>query len=148
MCIRDRIQRASYTTASSAASSGSGWGSAVRWATAKAADPGVRYVWGGNGPSGYDCSGFTQNAFAQAGKELPRNSKAQYAAARQYVSLDNLQVGDLVFWSSNGSASGIHHVAMYIGDGKIAHARNPQMGVAVTDVDYSPWGMMGTAARY
>ncbi|SFV25094.1 C40 family peptidase [Micrococcus terreus] len=138
------IQRASYTTASS----GSGWGSAVRWATAKAADPGVRYVWGGNGPSGYDCSGFTQNAFAQAGKELPRNSKAQYAAARQYVSLDNLQVGDLVFWSSNGSASGIHHVAMYIGDGKIAHARNPQMGVAVTDVDYSPWGMMGTAARY
>ncbi|MCT2090214.1 NlpC/P60 family protein [Micrococcus terreus] len=142
------IQRASYTTASSAASSGSGWGSAVRWATAKAADPGVRYVWGGNGPSGYDCSGFTQNAFAQAGKELPRNSKAQYAAARQYVSLDNLQVGDLVFWSSNGSASGIHHVAMYIGDGKIAHARNPQMGVAVTDVDYSPWGMMGTAARY
>ncbi|WP_413543565.1 C40 family peptidase [Citricoccus nitrophenolicus] len=120
----------------------------MQWATAKAADPGVGYVWGGNGPTGYDCSGFTQNAFAQAGIELPRNSKAQYAAASQYVSLDNLQVGDLVFWSNNGSASGIYHVAMYIGDGKIAHARNPQMGVAVTDVDYSPWNMMGTAARY
>ena len=139
-----QIQRASYTTASS----GTGWGSAVRWATAKAADPGVRYVWGGNGPSGYDCSGFTQNALAQAGKKLPRNSKAQYAAARQYVSVDNLQVGDLVFWSNNGSASGIYHVAMYIGNGKIAHARNPQMGVTITDVDYSPWNMMGTAARY
>ncbi len=37
---------------------------------------------------------------------------------------------------------------MYIGDGQIAHARNPQMGVAVTAVDYSPWNMMGTAARY
>lgn len=139
------IQRASYSTASS---SSNGWGAAVQWATAKAADPSVGYVWGGNGPTGYDCSGFTQNAFAQAGIELPRNSKAQYAAASQYVSLDSLQVGDLVFWSNNGSASGIYHVAMYIGDGKIAHARNPQMGVAVTDVDYSPWNMMGTAARY
>ncbi len=37
---------------------------------------------------------------------------------------------------------------MYIGDGQIAHARNPQMGVAVTAVDYSPWNMMGTTARY
>jgi len=37
---------------------------------------------------------------------------------------------------------------MYIGDGQIAHARNPQMGVAVTAVDYSPWNTMGTAARY
>ncbi|MGM0780742.1 MAG: C40 family peptidase [Actinomycetota bacterium] len=139
------IQRASYSTASS---SSTGWGAAVQWATAKAADPGVGYVWGGNGPTGYDCSGFIQNAFAQADIELPLNSKAQYAAASQYVSLDDLQVGDLVFWSNNGSASGIYHVAMYIGDGQIAHARNPQMGVAVTAVDYSPWNMMGTAARY
>lgn len=39
-------------------------------------------------------------------------------------------------------------MAMYIDDGQIAHARNPQRGVAVTAVDYSPWNMMGTAARY
>ncbi|NUL44086.1 C40 family peptidase [Cellulosimicrobium funkei] len=139
------IQRTSYTTASS---SSTGWAGAVQWATAKAADSSVGYVWGGNGPTGYDCSGFTQNAYAQAGIDIPRNSKAQYAAANQYVSLDNLQVGDLVAWSNNGAASGIYHIAMYIGDGQIAHARNPQMGVAVTDVDYSPWNMMGTAARY
>jgi cell wall-associated NlpC family hydrolase len=82
------------------------------------------------------------------GAELPRNSKDQYAVASQCVSLDNLQVGDLVFWSNSGSASGIHHVAMYTGDGQIAHARNPQMGVAVNAVDYSPWNMMGPAARY
>nr|WDS95970.1 hypothetical protein mcr_00006 [Micrococcus sp.] len=82
------------------------------------------------------------------GVELPRNSKAQSAAASQYVSLDNRKVGHLVFWSNGGSASGIHHVAMYIDDSQIAHARNPQMGVAMTTVDYSPWNMMGTAARY
>ena len=121
----------------------------MQWATAKAADPGVGYVWGGNGPTGYDCSGFIQNAFAQADIELPLNSKAQYAAASQYVSLTTSRS---VTWSSGPTTArppgSTYHVAMYIGDGQIAHARNPQMGVAVTAVDYSPWNTMGTAARY
>ena len=140
------IERTSSITPMS--STGTGWGTAVQWAIDKANDPSVYYSWGGNGPTAYDCSGFTKSVFAQAGVDIPRTSKTQYAAAQQYVSLDNLQVGDLVFWSNNGSASGIYHVAVYIGDGQIAHARNPQMGVAVTAVDYSPYNMMGTAARY
>ncbi len=138
-------QLASYT--SSASSYGS-YGAAVDWAVATANDPSVGYAYGGNGPSFYDCSGFTQNAFARVGVDLPRTSGAQYASAHQYVGLDELQVGDLVFWSNNGHSSGIYHVAMYIGDGKIAHARNYTEGVSVTDVDYSPWNMLGTAARY
>ncbi len=141
------IQRASLTTASSTTATGAN-AVAAQWATAKANDPNTYYAWGGNGPYGFDCSGLTQQAFAAAGKSIPRGSAAQYAGASQYVSLDNLQVGDLVFWSNNGSASGIYHVAVYIGDGKIAHARNPASGVSVTDVDYSPWNMLGTAARY
>ena len=62
--------------------------------------------------------------------------------------MGNLRVGDLVFWSNNGSGSGVYHVAVYIGDGKIAHARNPKMGVSVTSLNYSPTNMLGTAVRY
>ncbi|QCU79176.1 NlpC/P60 family protein [Citricoccus sp. SGAir0253] len=137
-----------YQLASYSTSSATGWQADVaQWAAAKAADPSVYYSWGGNGPTAYDCSGYTQQAFAQAGKSIPRTSSAQFYGGQQ-VSMSNLQVGDLVFWSNNGSGSGVYHVAIYIGDGKIAHARNPQMGVAVTDLDYSPWNMMSTAVRY
>ncbi len=139
------IQRASYTAPATATGSNA---AAVNYAAAKGTDPNTYYSWGGNGPYGFDCSGLMQQAFAAAGKSIPRGSGAQYAGASQHVSLDNLKVGDLVFWSNNGSASGIYHVAMYIGDGKIAHARNPSSGVSITAVDYSPWNMLGTAARY
>lgn len=139
---------ATYQLASYSSSAAGSYGAAADWAVGTAGDPSVGYAYGGNGPTAYDCSGFTQSAFAQAGVDLPRTSGAQYAGASQYVGLDELQVGDLVFWSNNGSASGIYHVAVYVGDGKIAHARNYTEGVSVTDVDYSPWNMLGTAARY
>lgn len=142
------VQRASYSS-SSASSAASGWkADAAQWAAAKAADPSVHYSYGAQGSSrAFDCSSFTQAAFAQAGKSIPRTSGAQYAGG-QKVSLGNAQVGDLVFWSNNGSGSGVYHVAVYIGDGKIAHARNSTVGVAVTDLNYSPSNMLGTAVRY
>jgi cell wall-associated NlpC family hydrolase len=139
---------ATYQLASYSTTSASGWRADVaQWAAGKAADPSVYYSFGGNGPYGFDCSGFTQKAFAQAGKSIPRNSSAQFAGG-QKVSMGNLRVGDLVFWSNNGSGSGVYHVAVYIGDGKIAHARNPKMGVSVTGLNYSPTNMLGTAVRY
>ena len=110
-------------------------------------NPSSYYAWGGNGPSGFDCSGLTQQAMAQAGISIPRRAGDQYLAAKSYVPISQAQPGDLVFYA-NQSTGRIYHVAMYIGNGKIAHARNPQMGVTITDVDYSPWNMMGTAARY
>ncbi|MDI3329767.1 MAG: NlpC/P60 family protein [Micrococcus sp.] len=137
-----------YQLASYSTTAASGWrGDVAQWAAAKAANPSVYYSWGGNGPYGFDCSGFTQKAFAQAGKSIPRGSSAQFSGG-QKVSLSNVRVGDLVFWSNNGSGSGVYHVAVYIGDGKIAHARNPKMGVSVTDLHYSPTNMLGTAVRY
>lgn len=131
------------------ATSTSSWkGTAAGWARSKANSSATYYAWGGNGPNGYDCSGFTTGAFAAAGKSLPRTSRTQYTAADSYTSLGNIQVGDLVFWSSNGAASGIYHVAIYIGDGKIAHARNASSGVSVTSLNYSPYNMLKTAARF
>ena len=130
------------------ASTGSNMSAAVNWAVNKTNESGTYYSWGGNGPKGYDCSGFTSAAFAQAGKSLPRQSKAQYGAAKQYVSLNNLRPGDLVFWSNNGQQSGIYHVAIYIGNGQIAHARNPSTGITITGLHYSPWNMMSVGGRY
>ena len=131
-----------------AASAGSNMSGAVNWAVNKTKESGTFYSWGGNGPKGYDCSGFTSAAFAQSGKSLPRQSKAQYGAAKQYVSLNNLRPGDLVFWSNNGAQSGIYHVAIYIGNGQIAHARNPSTGITVTGLHYSPYNMLSVGGRY
>lgn len=140
------VQTASAT---SAAPSSGGMGAAAQQAIS-IANSGAGYSLGSEGPSAYDCSALTQTAMADAGVDLPRTSGAQFSGASQHVSLDNLQVGDLVFWSSNGSASGIYHVAMYVGDGQIAQARNPSAGISVDSLDhYMEYNApMGTAARY
>lgn len=80
---------------------------------------GKPYIWGGTGPSGYDCSGLTGAAWRTAGVSLPRTSQAQFGAGRA-VSTSNLQPGDLVFYYS-----GITHVGIYAGGGQIVHASRP-----------------------
>ena len=137
------IQTASTTSGTSSS------GHAAADAAVDIVESGVSYQYGATGPSAYDCSGLTSAAFAEAGIDLPRTTSAQYEAGEK-VSLDNLQAGDLVFWSSNGSASGIYHVAVYVGDGQIAQARNPQSGVSIDSLDsysqHSP--PLETAVRY
>ena len=72
---------------------------------------------------GFDCSGFMEYVFHQgAGLRLSSTSRSQYADGPR-VPISQLKAGDMVFWSSSSrTASGIHHVALYIGDGKIAEA--------------------------
>lgn len=119
---------------------------AASWATAKAQSSSSYYLYGGNGPNGYDCSGFIIGAFAAGGKDgLPRRAADQYKAADSYVPLSQVQVGDLVYWSSGGS---VYHIALYVGNGKIAHARNPNEGVSITSINYSPYNMLSVAGRY
>lgn len=78
--------------------------------TAALSKQGTPYVWGGTSTGGFDCSGFTQWAYRQAGVELPRLAQDQDTAGRQ-VSQADLQPGDLAVWSG--------HVAMYIGNGQL-----------------------------
>lgn len=80
--------------------------------------------------NGADCSGFTQSVYKHFGIDLPRNPVAQ-ASVGKYVSINNIQPGDLVFYSGNGSKS-ITHVAIYVGNNKIIHARTPAKGIGVT----------------
>ena len=105
-------------------------GAAVDYALAQVGDA---YVWGAAGPDGFDCSGLTMMAWAQAGVSLPHSSSMQMSSGTP-VSQSQLQPGDLVFYYSP-----VSHVGIYIGDGKIAHAANPSTGVEVTSLNVMPY---------
>lgn len=98
---------------------------AIAFAKAQLGKP---YLWGGTGPDAYDCSGLMLRAWQSAGIQLPRVAVDQYFAGRP-VSVTNLRRGDLIFWSYNGQPSGIHHVALYIGNGTFIEA--PHTGAYV-----------------
>ncbi|SNS03908.1 Cell wall-associated hydrolase, NlpC family [Geodermatophilus saharensis] len=99
---------------------------AVETALAQLGDP---YVWGSSGPDGFDCSGLTQYAYAAAGISLPHSSKAQSTMGTP-VSRAELLPGDIVYFYSP-----VSHVGIYIGDGRMVHARTFGQPVAVTSVD-------------
>lgn len=88
---------------------------------------GGKYVWGGASPkTSFDCSGYTQWAYKQAGLKLPRTAAQQYLATER-VNPAELIPGDLVFFSYG---KGISHVGIYIGDGKMMNAQNSGIKIA------------------
>jgi cell wall-associated NlpC family hydrolase len=93
---------------------------------------GKPYVWGATGPSSFDCSGLTQAAWRSAGVALPRTTYTQINAG-QRVSRSQLAPGDLLFFYS-----GITHVGLYIGDGRMIHAPRPGAPVRIAPIDQMP----------
>lgn len=83
---------------------------------------GSQYLWGGNGPNAFDCSGLTKFAYAAAGVQLPRVAVDQYRVGKP-VAQNELLPGDLVFYDDGtGNPAAIHHVGMYVGEGKMVDA--------------------------
>lgn len=96
---------------------------------------GTPYQWGATGPDEFDCSGLTSWAYARAGITIPRTSRQQFTAGRA-VSLDALQPGDLLFYDDGtGNPATIHHVAMYVGDGRMVDAPTEGQVVDVRDIE-------------
>jgi len=92
---------------------------------------GIPYAYGGTTTSGLDCSGFTSKVFSDLGIKLNRTSGSQYQQGTA-VAKNDLQVGDLLFFNTSGS--GISHVAIYIGDGKMIHSQTDK-GVSYSNVN-------------
>lgn len=90
---------------------------------------GAPYHLGGDTQAGIDCSGLTRAVYARFGCTLPRQSKLQ-AACGTPVAQDQLQAGDLVFFSTD-RPQGINHVALYLGQGMILHSTSRRGGVVV-----------------
>ncbi|MET8867481.1 C40 family peptidase [Nonomuraea sp. NPDC004580] len=103
-------------------------GKAVAVAKKQIGDP---YRYGGTGPGSFDCSGLVQFAWKKAGVKLPRVASSQFVRTRKKVSWRDLKPGDLMFFS------GLGHVGMYVGKGKMIHS--PRTGERVRIDKLSGW---------
>jgi len=92
---------------------------------------GVRYVYGGNTPSGFDCSGYTRWVFAKVGVQLPRTAASQAWMGRRDA---DPHIGDLVFWNQPAT-----HVGIYIGNGMFIAAPHTGTSVRIAPLYGSPY---------
>lgn len=93
---------------------------------------GVPYVWGGDQPTGWDCSGFTQYVMKENGITLPRTAAEQYATGTP-VDKSNLKPGDLVFFTTY--KPGASHVGFYMGNNQFIHASSVAKQVTISSLD-------------
>lgn len=103
---------------------------AVRYMLSQVGDP---YSYSANPPKSWDCSKLTAAAWGQSGVGLTALSYRQWDQTRR-VPVSQIRPGDLVFYFGKGA----HHVAMYIGNGKMVSASNPDDGVEIIDF-LGPW---------
>lgn len=100
------------------------------------------YVFGGTSlTDGIDCSAFVQQVYKKYGINVSRTSRDQYAQCKK-ISASQLQPGDLVFYAYDDGY--IHHVAMYIGNGQIIHAKGVDSGIVITNMDFETVYACGT----
>jgi hypothetical protein len=100
---------------------------------------GKPYIWGGNGPVGYDCSGLTLNSWQHgAGVGFARVANDQYHTAGNPVALNQMAAGDLVFWGSNTADwTTVYHAGIYVGGNRIVESTGDHVQLNLI----SQWGM-------
>lgn len=95
---------------------------------------GTPYVYGGNGPENFDCSGFTKYVYTHFGYSINRTASTQLKNGKA-VEKSELQVGDLVFFRNDGDSHAASHVGIYIGDGKFIHASSDTRTVTISELN-------------
>lgn len=119
-------------------------GRAIQYALGEIGKP---YVWGATGPNAYDCSGLMLRAYESAGITLPRVARQQYWAGAQ-LPVRQAQPGDLLFWGYDTSnPDSIHHVAMYLGNGRMVEAANQTVPLRQRAVSFNEPELMPLAVR-
>jgi len=113
------------------ASSGGDVSTGARVAGLAAAMIGIPYVYGGQTPEGFDCSGLVFYAYRETGIDVPRTSLAQYRAAKR-IPVSAAQPGDLVFFRIGRQIS---HVGIYVGNNRFIHSPETGQTVKINDLD-------------
>lgn len=112
-------------------SSGGDVSTGARVAGLAAAMIGIPYVYGGQTPEGFDCSGLVFYAYRETGIDVPRTSLAQYRAAKR-IPVSAAQPGDLVFFRIGRQIS---HVGIYVGNNRFIHSPETGQTVKINDLD-------------
>lgn len=106
---------------------------------------GVRYVYGGTSPSGFDCSGFVYYVYKQCGYSITRTATAQNSDG-EYVSRADLQPGDIIIFY-NSAKTAIGHAGIYIGNGQFIHASSGSGKVVITNLSANYYNTHYYSAR-
>ena len=153
MSFTARLIVLTLTLATGACASGGGVGRGMTYpvpgggpaiVTQARAYTGTAYRSGGTSPGGFDCSGFVQYLYGQAGVALPRTAESQFEVGRDLRTRD-ISAGDLVFFRTDGRR--VSHVGIATGDGGFIHAPNARSQVRVDRLDAPYWSDRFAGAR-